>query len=411
MFARSKGDPKVIKEALEIQNQNNKTAFSTADIARYCRTWKEYIIFQLPYYAVPEGFMDDDMIAQHRATLSPVAFAQEYECRFAKDTFGFFPRSLIVGATPDPGTPDQAHYQIIGSPKANYVMGVDPARHNDNFALTLLYLDGIKAKIVYCESWNRQDYSKCMKRIRELCKLFNVVYIAMDQGGGGDHMSDLLANADYLEEGDYPITVIDKDEHKLIPNRVDLIELVNFHTWSKEANHAMRADLQTKRLLFPSIVDEDYIIKNTIASMESRRDIRNDPPLDEPMIHMQILDLLHGTSDNQDRILTLGVVREIERMIDEICAIELQVTDHGTEKFGLPKLDDQPEGLDIRRRDRYSALLLASYAARQYRGTGFTPSLPPPMGGTPFLILNKPYGGGNSGGFSGPQIIGGVIIP
>jgi hypothetical protein len=412
MFAQSRGKSEIIKAALDVQNQNNKTAFSASDIARYCRTWHEYAIFQLPYHAIPGGFMDEDMIAQHRATLSPVAFAQEYECKFAKDTFGFFPRSLIEAATPNPQSPDRVDYQVMGKPNGVYVMGVDPARHNDNFAITILYLDGVKAKTVYAESWNRVEYTKCMRRIRELCKLFNIVYIAMDQGGGGDHIADLLANADYLEEDDYPITTIDKDDHKLIPNRVDLIELVNFHTWSKEANHALRADIQTKRLLFPSIIDEERVIKETMMTLESKRDKKHAPPLDEEQIKMQVVDLLHGTLDHQDKILTLGVVREIEGMIDELCTIELQVTEHGTERFGLPKLDDQPEGLDIRRRDRYSALLLAAYAARKFRGTGFKPQLPPALGGTPSLILGQGMMGQNmDGGFGGPTKIGRVIIP
>jgi hypothetical protein len=76
-------------------------------------------------------------------------------------------------------------------------------------------------------------------------------------------------------------------------------------------------------------------------------------------------------------------------MLDETCAIELSVTENGTERFGLPKLDDQPEGLDVRRRDRYSALLLAAYAARKTYGTGFKPKAPEAVGGLPHEILGR----------------------
>jgi hypothetical protein len=57
------------------------------------------------------------------------------------------------------------------------------------------------------------------------------------------------------------------------------------------------------------------------------------------------------------------------------------VTPKGNESFELPKLSDQVEGLDIRRRDRYSALLLAAYAARTKLGTGFQKKIPTNTGG------------------------------
>lgn len=404
LFAESKGDMKYIREALAIQNTGKKTEFSQADLERYASTWHEYSIFQLPYHAMPEEFMDEDIVASHRATMSPVLFGQEYECKFSKDTNGFFPRSLIYEATPEVNTPDEVQYQVIGNPNKRYVMGIDPARWNDNFAIVILELDGARARVVYCESWRRTDWPKSVKRFRELLNRFNVVYVAMDQGGGGDHFADLVANADYLEPGEHPITRFDWDEHKMIPDRVDLIEMVNFHTWSKEANHAMYSDIRTKRLLFPGQVDEHQVMNQALTAVEVSGD-------DAELWKFQLLDMIHGTTDHNDDIVTLGVVREVESMVDETCTIEQQVTDKGNETFGLPKLSDQPEGLDVRRRDRYSALLLAAFAARQIRGTGFEPKIAPPVGGTPSQIMasRNIFGGG---GYRGPEIgPGGVVIP
>jgi len=402
LFAESKGDIKTIKEALAIQNPDRRSEFTDRDLQRYAATWDQYAIFQLPYHAMPEGFLDEDIVASHRATMNDILFGQEYECKFSKDSNGFFPRSLIYAATPDINASDVVHYEVIGDPKARYVMGVDPARWNDNFAIVILKLDGPKAKIVYCESWRRTDWPKSVKRFRELLGRFNVVHVAMDQGGGGDHFSDILANADYLQPGEQPITRFEDDEHKLIPDRIDLIELINFHTWSKEANHAMYSDIRTQRLLFPGQVDESKIMAQAAACVNSE-------DADTDFFKFQLLDMIHGTTDKNDDLVSLGVVREIDAMIDETCAIEQMVTDKGTETFALPKLKDQPEGLDVRRRDRYSALLLAAYAARQVRGTGFDPKLPDPVGGTPSQILNSRST--NYGTYAGPTLQGGVIIP
>lgn len=408
MFAESKGDFDTIKEALILQNQGHRTSFTNADITRYSRIWNQYAIFKLPYYAMPDGFLDEDIIASHRATMSPIIFAQEYECEFSKDTYGFFPRSMIEGARPDPESSDAFQFELYGDPSARYVMGVDPARHNDNFAVVVLRIDGAKAKVVFCDSWSRTDYLKSVKRIRQLVDRFNIIHIALDQGGGGDHIADLLASADYLDpdEGEFPITTIDNDEHKLVPGKRDLVELVNFHTWSREANHAMRSDISTKRLLFPSYIDEDKIMDTSIdilgLGLESL-DVQD-------RMRFKLLDMLHGETDHQGNLVTMGVVREIDAMIDETCAIELSVTDNGTERFGLPKLDDQPEGLDIRRRDRYSALLLASYAARKTYGTGFKPRSPSAIGGLPHEILqnsnhHQPYYGYDNEGFYTPSVL------
>lgn len=403
MFAESNGDMEVIREALILQNQGHRTSFSDADINRYARTWSQYAIFKMPYYAMPEGFLDEEIIASHRATMSPIIFAQEYECEFSKDTYGFFPRSLIEGARPEPESEDCFQYELYGDRNARYVMGVDPARHNDNFAVVVLRLDGAKAKVVYVDSWSRTDYLKSVKKIRDLVDRFNIVHIALDQGGGGDHIADLLASAEYMDEdnGEYPITTIDNDEHKLIPNKHELIELVNFHTWSREANHAMRSDLSTKRLLFPSYIDEEKIMASAIKSL----DFESETQARQDQLRFKLLDMLHGETDHQGNLVTLGIVREIESMINETCAIELSVTDNGTERFGLPKLNDQPEGLDIRRRDRYSALLLAAYAARSTYGTGFKPKSPEAIGGLPHEILSRGqqphdnYYGDSGGGY------------
>ena len=75
-------------------------------------------------------------------------------------------------------------------------------------------------------------------------------------------------------------------------------------------------------------------------------------------------------------------------MVDELCTICQSVTEKGSETFGLPRLSDQPEGLDIRRRDRYSALLLASHAARGYFGHGHN-LYRPVLGGSPNMILTQ----------------------
>jgi hypothetical protein len=350
--------------------------------------YKEYAIFQLPFNGMPGGFLDDAVVATYCATMDPIIFGHEYQCRFSKDTNGFFPRSIVDDASPGKDQPDEVHYELYGDPHAQYVMGLDPARWNDNFGLVVLKLSGGTARCVYAESWNKAKFQESVLRIREVMRRFpNIVRIAMDKGGGGDTIQELLANANMLKEGERPVIEVEpSDDFKAIPNAVRILEMVNFHTWTAQANHSMKSDIILKRLIFPKRVDDD-VIMHRHAMLLAGKPFELDNGKDIQMME-HLNDLLYGTETPDGEVVTLGVYKEVQFMIDELCTITQSVTEKGTETFGLPRLSEQPEGLDIRRRDRYSALLLASHAARSIMGHGHN-LYRPVMGGSPSMILNN----------------------
>ncbi len=388
IFAKSGGDKKKIKEGLQIQTGETGAVLTDDMLDLWSTLYREYAIFQLPYHGMPPGFLDDAVVATHRATMDPVIFGQEYQCKFSKDTNGFFPRSIVDEASPGKDDPNEVHYELYGDPNAQYVMGLDPARWNDNFGLVVLKLQGGTARCVYVKSWNKAKFQESVKTIREVMRRFpNIVRIAMDKGGGGDTIMELLANATLLQEGERPIVEVEpQDDFKAIPNSLRILEMVNFHTWSSPANHAMKSDIILKRLLFPKRLDDDIVMHNHGMIIKGR-------PLDldvseDVQIFHHLNDLLYGTETNDGEVITYGAYREFQFMTDELCTICQSVTEKGSETFGLPRLADQPEGLDIRRRDRYSALLLASHAARGYIGHGHN-IYKPVMGGSPGMILGN----------------------
>ena len=223
MFASSKGDPARIREGLRRQSRDGTINVSDDMMQRWQRIWEEYAIFQLPYYAMPPDFLDEDVVANHKAIMDDVIFGHEYECRFSKDTNGFFTRSIIDEASPGKAAPNEEslefHFELYGEPGVQYVLGLDPARWNDNFGLVVLKLVGTTSQVVYSESWNKAKWATSIRKIRDVLKRFpNIVYIACDKGGGGDTIMEMLASAKYLEEGEYPIVEIDTaDEHNAIP--------------------------------------------------------------------------------------------------------------------------------------------------------------------------------------------------
>lgn len=194
----------------------------------------------------------------------------------------------------------------------------------------------------------------------------------MDAGGGGYAIRDLLINKDLLKPGELPIIEIDaageivEEKNKFLKG-LRILELVNFHTWSVSANYQMLADITTKKLLFPSYVDDDKILEQTALALKKTRSQLNAEELS------MINNFLYGELDLSDDLIKeieVGMVANMSACIDEVCNIVRTVTPKGSESFELPNITDQAEGLDIRRRDRFSALLLGAYAARQVKGTG-----------------------------------------
>jgi len=379
MFIESRGDPQKIKRALEeraLQTTGRVDTVDKRDVESMSRIWDQYAIYQLPYYGIPEGFLDEDQIRSDRAAFPKYRFQMEYEAKFPDDSNGFIRRSWIERATPREkfsGVP--VHVELYGDPRATYVMGVDPARHNDNIAVVVLKLTDRGKELVYCDAWEKTQFNVTAKKIREVCRRFNIEYIAMDQGGGGDAVYEWLCKKQDDVEDNELIWVIPDQISKYgeksdmgAPGR-KILEMVNFTAWSTSAAHALASAIEQCNLLFPykAVAEEGY--------NQYMRHFVVDKLSEAAKIKLQ--EDLWGVDDWEAELVNgkpkLGIMQHIDECINETCAIVREVTPAGNERFELPKLAEQPEGLDMRRRDRWSALMLANYAAKVYQGHGHRP--------------------------------------
>jgi hypothetical protein len=153
--------------------------------------------------------------------------------------------------------------------------------------------------------------------------------IAMDAGGGGLTMKDLLAD---------PMTTLDKskilldmnDEENITREGRRIIKMVDFvPKWIADANFDMRASMEHKRLVLPDINMADTFIK---------------PEADK--------------NDLEDTMLD-----EYLKLIDELQSIIMTAT-----KTGVLHFDTAGSHM---RKDRYSALLIAHDAAYQFIKSGY----------------------------------------
>lgn len=286
--------------------------------------WRDYGIIQIPYYGLPKGFMDDKQITQAKTTMTRALFEMEYCCVFPTDSDGFFRRSLINEATPGYNKNGTAFgVELKGDPGFEYVMGIDPARRTDNFSICILKLmkDGTR-RLVYVYSMNRKSWPDATRKVRELLRKFNVVRIAMDAGGGGTNVEDLLQDQKHLEPGELQIWRWNEPEHKMFRG-LHILEMVNFtSSWIRDANYGLASDIEHCRLLFPYKTKEN-------------------------------------ASEEQEEIW-----EEHEEQLKEICHIVVSSTKTGVEHFDLPDSTQGSTLKVVQRKDRYSALLLADHAAR-----------------------------------------------
>ncbi len=304
--------------------------------------YRDYAIIQVPYTGLPEGFMDDKQILQARATMPRALFSMEYECIFPTDSDGFFKRTLINETTPGLGDEKKPFsVELVGDPNYEYVMGIDPARKTDNFSISILKLlkNGKGYKNVYCYSMNNKNWVTSVRKIRELLGKFNIIRIAVDSGGGGLTVEDLLQNAEILRTGEKPIWRYNDEEHMKFDG-LHILDMVNFTpSWIGEANYGLAADIEHKRILFP------HRVKNDIDIVE-----------DDGLAKGRIFEPWD----------------EIEEQINELCKIVMTFTKTGIQHFDLPDIPtSQKTKISIvQRKDRYSALLLSTYAARSYINEG-----------------------------------------
>lgn len=379
MIINSGGNEEKLRRALEEKSRlvaGKPADITSEDIASLTKTWNQYAIVQLPYTALPKGFMEEDIIRGEKANLPFYRFKEEYLAEFTTDTDGFIKRSWIERATPrQPDAP--VIPELYGDPRVTYVMGVDPARNNDNVGIIVFKITNRGKELVYCNAWDKTEYGVSANRIREIAKRFNVSYITMDKGGGGEAIREWLCKKmDGVAPEDF-IWVIASQMEKFTGDLMGLsapgrkiLEMVDFApTWISQSAHAVEADIEQCNILFPHAGDDFSVFQQYMShfGLDKITEIEK-IKLQEDLWGIDVWE-----AEQESRKPIMGIMQHITECTNETCAIIRTVTPGGVERFDLPKLAEQSEGLDMRRRDRWSALMLANYAAKVYMGTGHKP--------------------------------------
>ena len=197
-------------------------------------------------------------------------------------------------------------------------------------------------------------YSFCCRKIRELYKTFPCTRIGIDSQGGGYAIAEGLRDHDKMFQGERPILPIIEDKKEKDTDRLSgdhVIELVNFAKadWTSQANHGLRKDMEDRVLLFPRF--------DTLSlSLMTEKDKISFQQLKDKVGESNALRLYDTLED---------AVMEVEELKDELVTVVVSVTPGGRERFDTPEVKTDTGKKGRRRKDRYSALVIANILARQ----------------------------------------------
>ncbi len=204
----------------------------------------QYKVWQIPYWDLPDGFLDKNNIMEAKRIMSNAQFRMEYEAAMIDDSEGFFKASVLEACTEESGYT----LEIKGEPAAQYVVGVDPSQGGDASCGVVIIKYGNPNKIVNVLELKRRTTQELTMMIQDVCDSYNVLRVFVDKGGGGKAIMDLL------EDGynDYEPLIDRTDDDKRHMKGRHILEMVNFNpTWIADANFTTLSMLEDKKLLFP----------------------------------------------------------------------------------------------------------------------------------------------------------------
>ncbi len=335
---------------------------------------RHYCIFRVPYTLLPSGYLSKIDIDSAKATSSSDIFNSEYGCVFLDDSAGFFRKTLIDGCTAS----FMPSMRGIDDKQARYVIGVDPASEHDNTSIVVLEVYNNQKRIVYCYTTNRKKFAKdqessktsekkfysyAAKKIYDIAVSFGlnegrVVRIDMDSEGGGREIRDELL---VTERPIYELVVLGEPkmtDHKEGPHIINLVKFQDYN-WVSAANHGLKRDMEQKNILFPKYDPYLLLASEMTEGKGGFEHYKNVKLLDKETVD----DTIESVYD------------EIEFMKKELTSIIVRIAPGtGRESWTLPgKRSELIQMSHERKKDRYSALIIANSAANEITRGGVDP--------------------------------------
>lgn len=227
-----------------------------------------YSVWQIPYTELPAGFLDMSNIEESKRIMATDEFKMEYEAEMISDSEGFFKASLIESCSINSGFT----VELIGTPKASYILGVDPNQAGSAGCGVVIARLGEINRVVKCIDLEVDTTQKIAMCVQTICSQFNIVRVLIDKGGGGKAVCDLLEEGYNNKE---PIIDITNTDHISMKGR-HILEMVVFApAWISDANFTAKALLESNSISFPeppmgSSRDEPAVVYEAIEKLKAQ---------------------------------------------------------------------------------------------------------------------------------------------
>jgi hypothetical protein len=220
------------------------------------------------------GIFEEEQVLEKFENSDSLTQKMEYLNIFPDDDGSFIPYRLIQKYAIDTEEVENEKGEIVpstqiefkqpldkkGNPKYEYVLTFDDADVGDNFAISLIRLEGNIKKIVRIVAMNNKPIQEKTKVIRELLKNFNIVRIFCDQRH--KNIKDNLAKPYRYEDGIRGKIILDrndKEQEKYVKQKFpteEIEKLIVVHNFSGPTNETrarhLLGELENGRVKFPA---------------------------------------------------------------------------------------------------------------------------------------------------------------
>lgn len=217
------------------------------------------------------GIFEEERVMDQINSVDSITRKKEYLNIFPDDDSAFINYEMIqkycidtyeeVDEEKDEYKEPDTQIEFEGDKNYEYILTFDDADTGDNFAISLIKLDGNVKRIVRIITLNDVPIQEKIKVIRKLLKDFNVVEIACDQRN--KNIKDNLAKPWAYEDGTEGAIILDKDdeeqaryvrkEYGSSANTEKLIKVYNFTGKTNETRaRNFRAEIENGRVKYPA---------------------------------------------------------------------------------------------------------------------------------------------------------------
>ena len=323
-----------------------------------------YFISQMGYESLPTFMIDKTIVDEAKdGGASHASFQREYCAQFTDGSDSYFSAIKMHECTiPDGEEPTTL---IKGISDKKYILGIDPNMSDspsaDYFGISVLEVDeesGISTLVHnYAGLGNLNNH---VKYVYYLFNNFNVVLTTIDNAGADVFLEScnqsklfqdnkfklntLEFNSD-AEGVDYPKEVRNfKRSYNLQDNKIIYNQVFNT-SWIRKSNEYLQACIDYKKIWFASRASANA---NTFDRQAMQK-------LNLSLINEENIGMFIETQDN--------LVYQTKKQ----CAlIEVKTTAKGSQTFDLPQHLKRNTSSHRARKDNYTALLLANWAAKCY---------------------------------------------